>query len=412
MKETLQTINDLIAAGEIKKADVQIAKSLRNDLAPTERAELLILRARVRLLAERPEDALDDIAAATTLDPQLENAPRLLELKAECYFARFELAVPGFADRADTQRALELYQRILHMQPNYANAGWVYYQLGRISVTVNAIDEALQYFQQALLNPSSIRALTAYCYERLGFIAYYEQRDLEKALAFLNRAIDTYPADENRGWLVQVYILIGRILRATGDTKAALRAIDQALAALSGADTKFASVEALLAAGEIYSEIPGRDREVISYLQQFTQIAKRPPGVDVTWSRVNEMLGNAFFNLGQYENAASAYRSALNFNPDHPWALSLYYRIARCHYQQRMYQAVVDTVHEMEKVAVAEAQSIEDYRVYDILGNALFALRRYEQAVEAYGKALRIAPSNAENLSKIKSYYDLAKELI
>ncbi|MBL8161891.1 MAG: tetratricopeptide repeat protein [Anaerolineae bacterium] len=412
MKETAQTINDLIAAGDIKKADVLLAKTLRNDLSDDERVELLVLRARVRLLSERPEDALDDIATATTLDPHTEYAPHILELKAECYFARFEMAVPGFADRADTQRAVELYQRILQSHPSYANVGWIYYQLGRISVTANIIDEALQYFHQALLNPSSVRALTAYCYERLGFIAYYEQRDLEKALAFLNRAIDTYPADENRRWLVQVHILKSRILRATGDTEGALRSIDLALAALSGADTKVASAEVLLAAGEIYAEMPGRDRDVIGYLQQFTQAAKRPPGVDVTWSRVNEMLGNAFFNLGQYENAVSAYQSALNFNPDHPWALSLYYRIARSHYQQRMYQSVVDTIREMEQVAVAEAQSIEDYRVYDILGNALFALRRYEQAVEAYGQALRIAPTNAENLSKIKSYYDLARELI
>lgn len=412
MKELLWTINDLITSGDIKKADVLIAKSLRNDLESDNRVDLLILRARVRLLSERPEDALDDIAAATALDTQKEDAADILELKAECYFARFEMAVPGFADRADTLRAMELYQRVLQSYPDYANAGWIYYQLGRISVTANAVDEALRYFQQALLNPSSVRALTAYCYERLGFIAYYEQRSLDRALAFLNRAIDTYPADENRRWLVQVHILRSRILRTTGDAEGALRSIDLALAALSGSDTKAASVEALLAAGEIYAEIPGRDRDVITYLQQFTQTAKRPPGVDVTWSRVHEMLGNAFFNLGQYENAASAYQAALNFNPDHPWALSLYYRIARSHYQQRMYQAVVDTIREMEKVASAEAQSIEDYRVYDVLGNALFALRRYEQAVEAYGQALRIAPANAENLSKIKSYYDLARELI
>jgi cytochrome c-type biogenesis protein CcmH/NrfG len=45
-----------------------------------------------------------------------------------------------------------------------------------------------------------------------------------------------------------------------------------------------------------------------------------------------------------------------------------------------------------------------------MLGNALFALKQYEKAVEAYGNALDIAPSNPTTVEKIKSYYNLARE--
>jgi cytochrome c-type biogenesis protein CcmH/NrfG len=49
--------------------------------------------------------------------------------------------------------------------------------------------------------------------------------------------------------------------------------------------------------------------------------------------------------------------------------------------------------------------------VYDVLGNAHFALKRYAEAVEAYRIALQIAPPNAENVDKIKTYYQFAQEL-
>jgi cytochrome c-type biogenesis protein CcmH/NrfG len=66
----------------------------------------------------------------------------------------------------------------------------------------------------------------------------------------------------------------------------------------------------------------------------------------------------------------------------------------------------------MLKLASDEEQSIDDYRVYDTLGNAQFALGHYENALKAYQTALQMAPSNAENLQKIRSYYDLARERI
>lgn len=319
----------------------------------------------------------------------------------------------GFADRNDTLLAQHTYEQIAREYPSFNNLGWVSYQLARILVTRGNVDEAKTCFEQALLLPSNVSGLTAYCYERLGFLAFYEHRDLSQALAYLNRAVDTYPSGSKRDWLAQVHLLRSRVLKGMLDYTNALVAAETAIAMLNGlGDRKLVLSEALLATGEILTEMQGHDREIISALQQFTQITKKPLGVDVMWSRVNEMLGDAYFNIGQYDNAITSYRSSLQLNPDNPWEVSLYYRIARSYYQQRTYHEALNALDDMLEVARADGQPINDYRVYDMRGSALFALGQYEKAVEAYQTALQMAPPNANNIHKIKSYYDLALERI
>lgn len=413
MQEQLHAIEALLNKREIKKAEILIAKCLRSDFNKQEQAKLLLFRARARLLSARPEDSIDDLLKVRSLILDDFEVPPILELLGDCYFARFELASVGFAERSDAQQAQHAYQRIVDNFPNYANLGWVYYQLGRILLTENQHEAAEDFFRNALFAPSNVSALTAYCYERLGFIAFYEWRDADKALGFLNKAVDTYPIADDRIWLVQVHILRSRVLREMRNYQQALAVAEMALAVASmdSGEDKMGLSEALITTGELLSEIEGREREVINFLQQFLQVSKKPLGVDVTWSRVHEMLGDAYFKLGQYEAAVSAYNAVLQYNPYYPWEVSLYYRIARCLYQQRDYLRAIEAIDRMLKAAEAEGQRVEDYRVYDVLGNAQFALGKYDKAAEAYRTALRIAPANADNLDKIKTYYHFAQEL-
>jgi tetratricopeptide (TPR) repeat protein len=410
--EKLEQVDLLITKGEVKRADVLIARKLRSDLNTAERAELLLRRARVRLLSARPDDALDDLRAARELlqDNGFET-PQNMELLGDCHLARFELASVGFADRQSLLAAEQTYTRILEIFPQYGNLGWIYYQLGRVAMASNQSERAVSLFQQALLSPAYVGALTAYCYERLGFIAFYEWRDLDKAVGFLNRAVDTFPASEDRVWLVQVHLRRSRVLRQMQNYEAGLRAAETALALVSSGSVENRPVmaEALLAIADLLTYIGQRDREVVSRLQQFMQYAKKPLGVDVTWSRVNEMLADAYFNLGLYDDAIAAYRAALQFNPDHPWELSLLYRIASSYYQLRAYQKCIEALHNMLDAAKTDEQVINDYRVYEMLGAAFFALGQYAQAIDAYERALLLDPPNA-NADKIKTYLEYARE--
>jgi tetratricopeptide (TPR) repeat protein len=414
MKEHLAHIDDFLTKGEIKKAEVLIAKLLRSQRHDIDQSTLLFRRARTRLLSGRPEDAINDLMNIRDIAPETFRTAPILELLGDSYFARFELASVGFSDRNDTLLAQHTYEDIIRDHTRYNNLGWVCYQLGRIFVTLSKIDEAEKCFERALIAPSHVSVLTAYCYERLAFIAFYERRDLDQALAFLNRAIDTYPATAERNWLTQVHILRSRVLRGMGDYSSALQAAETALSiiASSSGNKKSLLSEALLTNAELLAEMGGHDKEVVESLQAFLQNARKPLGIDVTWSRVNEMLANAYFNLGSYESAIAAFKAALRLNPDHPWSVSLYYSIARSYYQQRAFEEAISAVNQVLAVAEAEGQIINDYRVYDILGNAHFALGRYEQAIEAYNTALQMAPANANNIDKIKSYYDLARERV
>jgi tetratricopeptide (TPR) repeat protein len=191
----------------------------------------------------------------------------------------------------------------------------------------------------------------------------------------------------------------------------ALEAAELAVSiAMSMNENKSVLTDSLLTAGEVLSEIEGRERDVVIYLQQFTQIARKPLGIDVTWSRVYEMLGDAYFKIGQHQAAVNAYQSALQFNPYHPWEQLLHYRAARSYYQLGEYEKSVGAIQRMQQSAEADGQPISDYRVYQVLGNAQYALGQYNLAAQAYQSAIESAPPSAE-IEPIKHYLHLCVQL-
>lgn len=413
MQDSIQTIDEMLLKRDIKKAEVLIARLLRAEQSLSGRAQMLVLRARARLFSARMDDALEDLQKARSLAPDLFETPKNLELLGDTHFARFELASVGFADRGDTAQALVNYEKILKEHASYENAGWVYYQKARVLLTENRTTDAVGCLQQALLMPSSIAALTAYCYERLGFVAFYEERDAKGALAFLNKAIATYPMNEPRIWLVGVHTLRSRILREMHEYAASFEVATTAISVAIGAgvEGRPGLADALLTAAETLSHISGREREIVGYLQQFTQISKRPVGIDVTWSRAQEMLGDAYFKTGQYAASINAYHNALQFNPYHPWELSVHYRIARSHYQLGEYEKAIQAINRLLQTAKTDDQAIYDYRIYYVQGNAYFALGQYAKARDAYAGALQLASPSAEHLEKLREYHQHATEL-
>ncbi|MDQ7034236.1 MAG: tetratricopeptide repeat protein [Anaerolineae bacterium] len=244
-------------------------------------------------------------------------------------------------------------------------------------------------------------ALTAYCYERLGFIAYYESRQPEQALIYLNKAIDIYPTSEPRLWLVQVYLLRSRVLRES-NLDAAIESARMAYD-LAYSQNKTLSAESLFTLSELLSVNNGREIEVVDFIQQFIQVSKAPVGVDVTWSRAYEMLGDSYFAMRQYAEAITSYQNALQYNPDHPWEETIYYRIAKAHYQQQQYNEVVDNL----QVIIGDSQ---DYRVFNLLANAYYGLRQFKQAMYSYQTAINLAPSGI-NIETMQMYYQLSQQM-
>jgi tetratricopeptide (TPR) repeat protein len=274
----------------------------------------------------------------------------------------------------------------------------------------NRIEQALAAFHTALLQSSHVIALTSYAFERLAFIASYEQRDFRQALVYLDKSIQTYPLSEDRAWLVQAYFLRGRILRDMHRLQEAVQTAEAALKLTTQRGLPRASLlEALFNAAEIFSRAEHQHERVIAVLEQYLSLSKRPPGVSVSWSRAYEMLADAYFSAGHYERAATSYLAALQYNPYHPWEYALYLRAARAYYQQGLYDQTQRIVQRAIQGAESEGQTI-DFRAYDLLGSAYYALNKFPQSVEAFDKALALIPSNDASKPKIVQYRQYATE--
>jgi tetratricopeptide (TPR) repeat protein len=315
---------------------------------------------------------------------------------ADCLLARFEQAIVGFADRGDVQQAMVLYSTIEREHPHYENLGWVHYQHGRAALILDRVDVAEQSFHRALFSPSSVPALTAFCYERLGYIAFYEGRQPRQAETLLTKALHTYPTSEPRLWLVHIHLLRSRVLAEIAPEQALAAARSaQRVATEEGNHARGALAESTFALGELLFRC-GRRSEASNTLQTFLQMEKTPRGLDVTWARAYEMLAETAYDSGRYDQALTAYENVLTFNPYHPWEEALHIRIARCHYHLRHYTQAISMIETLLSKSDHDADASHDARAYHIMGDSLFALGRYSEAAAIYQQALALAPQSTD----------------
>ena len=87
------------------------------------------------------------------------------------------------------------------------------------------------------------------------------------------------------------------------------------------------------------------------------------------------------------------------------------YRIARSYYHAEAYDKAARAAQALITAAEGDGEAIHDYRVYDLLGSAHFALAHYEEAADAYRHALRLMPADAPEGDKIERYHQFALEL-
>jgi tetratricopeptide (TPR) repeat protein len=413
MPGVLREIKEHLSRSEIPKARALISRALGERPTESVRAQLLLYRAKAHLSSNHPEHCLEDLEAVQQLAHELFVTPGTQELLADSLLMRFERSRTGSADRDDLNRAVGIYQSIIDKFPEYGNLGWIHYQLGRAFQAINDIQQAIDCFQKGLNGLSSRSTLKAFCYERLGFIEFFMRREFKRSLGFLEFAVAVYPPEEDTRWLASVHLLTARVLHALGQIDAMVYSLNTAIELASESNQDQTTLaDALLSAGELLSTVNWYERETINYLQRYLEISARPESIDVTWSRVHEIVGDMHFRLNEYEAAAKAYTTALQYNPFHPWEVSIHYRAAQSYYQLGEYEAVVTTIKRLLESAQADSLPITDYHVYDILGNAEFALGQYDDAAKHYQTALELAPPSFEGIEKIRLYHHFACQLL
>ncbi len=407
MFDQLRIVDELLKKRRVKRAEMLINRQMRRKKGQD--AIWLIQRARTRLLTGRPAAALEDMQRAQALQPELLDHVINLQILADCYFARFESSTVGFVERNDAQIAVRLYQRIITEFPEYNNVGWAYYQLGCLHLAGDRASDAARAFQTALQKPAQATpSLAAYSHERLAFICFYEDRQIAQALASINNAISAYPHFEDKSWLVQAYLLKSRILRSMADVDTALDASQKAvlLAKQSGISPHLLA-EALFTFGELLSVVGGQETAAIQTLERFLEVSRRPVGIDVTWARVHEILGDLYFKLSNFEASVLAYNLVLQFNPHYPWEDSVYHRIARAYYHLGAYDKVIEALKRAFEMAASDGHEV-DYQLYTLCGAAHLALKQYAQAAQAYEKALDLTSAYDDISEQLRQYRDFA----
>lgn len=406
----LDAIWQMIWHGEIKRAEVLVARIVRDAEDDTEKAVALLARAQCKLLSERPQEALEDWEQANQCASAIAELPEALELRADAHFALYELSSVGFAGNDGQETSARLYRQLIVDYPDYDNRGWWYYQLGRVLITANRIEEAKTHLQLATRIPSRLHALRSYCYERLAFIACYEERDLPSALGFLEQALSHYPSQASREWLVEILLMRARVMLEMHRFPSAQVSLYEALNILDSQSLQRPS--ALFTAAEILMRMPAQEAAAIPLLEEFLQLTRQPPGIDVGWARAQELLGEAYFRSERYQDAVHAYRQAIHHNPYSPWSSTLRYQLACAYYQSGDYDHTCECLDQLIAAEEAEGGEIRDYRIYDLLGNAHFALGRYDEALTSYSHALTLTPPHTRESTQIRRYHDYARRRI
>jgi tetratricopeptide (TPR) repeat protein len=94
-------------------------------------------------------------------------------------------------------------------------------------------------------------------------------------------------------------------------------------------------------------------------------------------------LGYVLLELGRHDEAFTAFQRCLAIEPDDP---ASHYEIALIQFLKGNYQAA------LEQIQIPLQQYPEDWEVYHLLGNCQLRLGAYDDALVAFGSALRLAP--------------------
>lgn len=393
----------------IDKGDHRRAQQLINKLPPNtlDHPEVILLRARYAYLTH------DYTECIHLLTPIADTSPLALDLIASAYFARYQTAPIGHARRSDADHALKYYHLLINTYPKFDDIAWAHYHMGMVLNTLDQKESACACFRNSLNLPAKNNLIKSYAYERLADYEFYVQRDFKQAFHLLDLALAVHSQPQDTRWTIDAYLFRARIQQVLKQPDETFQSIETAIqhARAYFRDDTTELAEILFVSAELLAQVEVYEEQSARYMEEYLRLRPKPDGIDVSWSRGNEIIANVRFAEGHYEEALNAYRATLEYNPYHPWHLNIYYQIALCYYQQAKYQKSIDTIQQLLNIAHRDNIIMSDYRVYDVLGSAQFALGNFREASESYREALNLTPPQPNVIDKIKLYWHYSLQL-
>jgi tetratricopeptide (TPR) repeat protein len=360
---TLSLGQALIDQKRYTAAKVYLQDALKASTAPETQAQLLTL-----LAVAYAQNGENDQAIGT-LEGLIRDHPGDAE-------AHFNLATV-YARQGPAlgyQKAIANFKDAVRLDPKYDAAR---YSLAKVLVQVGQFSDAVSYLEEYTRH----QAKDAEGFHLLGS-AYAGLDQIPKAVEALERARQLKPGD----FLIRYDL--GSALAKTGNTK---QAIEQLLAAEklnpAFADTHYQLAQQLRKQGET----AGSKQEIQLFQKLKNQVTEETEAGNLN----NE--GNRLLQEGKAQEAADAYRKAVQLDPDNAqWQYNLSLALARL------------GDREGQKTALKRALEIDPNAAatHNDLGLAYLADRNLEGAEKEFRAALELSPKFAEAQNNLGVVYN------
>ena len=227
----------------------------------------------------------------------------------------------------------------------------------------NLNNAALQFQQATTLDPTFGLAYAGTCETRLAQYRQNAESTLfEQAEKACNRAMT------RDGNTAEVALALGKLHLLSGQSDVAMEEIDRALALRPRwVDARLSRADALIALG---------------LLEQAEEEMKTAIDIDPGYWEVYNTLGSFYFNRGRYDEAIFNYEEVVKRAPDNA---SAYNNMASAYYLKGDLQKASEIW--LKAVAIVPSASM-----YYNIGTMYFYLRRFDDAVSMYRKAIDLSP--------------------
>lgn len=133
--------------------------------------------------------------------------------------------------------------------------------------------------------------------------------------------------------------------------------------------------------------------------RQKRKLAKNPD-----YARKHYRLGRWYEKLSQLPDAVAAYSQAVKFKPDFAYA---YYNMGWCYARLNNYEEALKAHQEADKHSriTSFKLSLAEEKASYAIGWDLYSLRRYDEAIAHYEKAVQFAPTYQEAFYEIVRVY-------
>lgn len=279
-------------------------------------------------------------------------------------FIKGYLPLIGSGENQALEEAIAEFNRAIEMEPGNVEA-WL--SLGRAYVLRGQVDRAIEAYGQAIhfVGDESERVYAALVHLLL------DQGDHERVIDLLQQA-----TSEDPRLTVEVLIRLGRAYVKRGRSDQAIEVYEQGIDSV-----RERSAHLHRELGRLLSD-QGDHERAIALLQQATLVD--PEDVEA-WAN----LGLALRRQGRLEEAASAYRRALQLNPDHYWANHL---LARLLVVWKNWAEVASLERRAVEVAPGDQERATSLM---LLASAYIRLNYTKGVCESYRRAYEILHSHS-----------------